>query len=71
MEDTDEINDQELFDSSGIEWTMLRTKNSCRITMVGKSEIPINAMTLYLSLNAQLAQWRYELGIMDEDPGEH
>lgn len=65
---TIEINDQELFDYEAIEWTMLRTKNACRITMVARSEVPINAMMLYLSLDAQLTQWKYELGIMDDAP---
>lgn len=62
------LEDSELFDPSGIEWTMLRTKNLCRITMVAKSETPINAMQLYLSLENQLERWRLELGIMDTAP---
>lgn len=66
--DEDEIDDQELFDATGIEWTMLRTKNLCRITMVANSETPINAMTLYLSLEAQLERWRAELNICDVAP---
>lgn len=65
---SDEINDQELFSYEHIEWTMLRTKNSCRVTMIAKSDSPINAMALYLSLEAQLMQWKYELGIMDDAP---
>lgn len=68
--ESDEINDAELFDYEAIEWTMLRTKNACRITMVAKSETPINAMALYLSLDAQLEQWRHELGILDSPPLE-
>jgi hypothetical protein len=32
-----EINDSEVFDWQAIEWTMLRTKNSCRVTMVAKA----------------------------------
>lgn len=68
MAKREEINDRELFDHEAIEWTMLRTKNACRITMVAKSEAPINAMALYLSLDAQLTQWKYELGIMDDAP---
>lgn len=68
MAKKEEINDSELFDYEAIEWTMLRTKNACRITMIARSETPINAMALYLSLDAQLEQWRAELGILDAPP---
>lgn len=68
MKDLDEIDDKELFAYEAIEWTMLRTKDACRITMIAKSDAPINAMALYLSLDAQLTQWKYELGIMDDAP---
>lgn len=64
----EEIDDQELFDTDRIEWTLLRTKNLCRITMVAKSDVPINAMALYLSLEALLQDWKNQLSILDAPP---
>jgi hypothetical protein len=58
--------DRELFDYTDIKWTMLRTKDLTRVTLVAKSESPINAMTLYLSLEEEVERMRVQLGILDQ-----
>lgn len=58
------LKDLDLFEDD-IDWTMIRTKDLCRITMVAKADTPINALKLYLSLDAQLERWRVELGVME------
>lgn len=68
MAKREEINDRELFDYEAITWTMLRTKNASQITMIARSETPINAMALFLSLEARLEQWRQELFIFEVAP---
>ena len=65
IDDDFELDDAEIFDPTGICWTMLRTKDLKRVTLVAKSDEPINAMALYLSLDAQLERWRRELGISE------
>ena len=63
----DEIDDIEIFEDD-IKWSMITTKNLCRVTLVAKAETPINSLKLYLSLSAQLERWRVELGIMEDAP---
>jgi hypothetical protein len=67
----EELSDFELFDISDIEFDVLRSKGLCKLTVVMRSEAPINLMRFYLSLKAYLFQIEQEIGVFDEEPEVH
>lgn len=66
-----DLSDYELFDTSDITFDVQRTKGMCKLYVVMKSETPINLMRFYLSLKEYLFQIETEIGICETDPETH
>lgn len=66
--ETPELSDWELFDTSDITFDVQRTKGLCKLYVVMKSETPINLMRFYLALKEYLFQIEQEIGVCETPP---
>lgn len=66
--ETPDLSDWELFDTSDITFDVQRTKGMCKLYVVMKSETPINLMRFYLSLKEYLFQLEQGIGVCETPP---
>jgi hypothetical protein len=59
------------FDISDIRFDRASNKTRTRLDLIMKADHPLNVMRVYLALRAYVFKIEQEMGIFEEDEGEH